>query len=158
MRVNVVYGCPLDIGANLGYFSLIASSLHHKSIAVEAVASNVYRIREAVWRSNLSMDIYRYAIGEAQSRTSYLFQGDLSTGNRGHGQVEKIIRDYPVHPNSLPVHFRSTSGSLPAHLGTIDGHMRHHSYSLPKKMNFPKFADIHTYGRTDNGHTYEKKM
>ena len=116
LRVDVVYGCPLDIGANLGYFSLIASSLHHKSIAVEAVASNVYRIREAVWRSNLSMDIYRYAIGEAQSRTSYLFQGDLSTGNRGHGQVEKIIRDYPVHPNSLPVHFRSTSGSLLVHL------------------------------------------
>ena len=96
LTVNVVYGCPfIDIGANLGYFSLMASSLHHKSIAVEAVASNVYRIREAVWRSNLSMDIYRYAIGEAQSRTSYLFQGDLSTGNRGHGQVEKIIRDYP---------------------------------------------------------------
>ena len=49
-------------------------------------------------------------------------------------------------------HFQSTSGpllvtsgSLPVHLGTIGGHMRHHSYSLPKKMNFPKFAD----GRTD---------
>ena len=26
--------------------------------------------------------------------------------------------------------------------------MRHHSYSLPKKMKFPKFADIRTYGRT----------
>ena len=53
-------------------------------------------------------------------------------------------------------HFQSTSGSLPVHLGTIGGHMRHHSYSLPKKMNFPKFADIRTYGRT-YGRTDGKK-
>ena len=33
----------------------------------------------------------------------------------------------------LPLHFQSTSGSLPVHLGTIGVHMRHHSYSLPKK-------------------------
>ena len=46
-------------------------------------------------------------------------------------------------------HFQSTSGSLPVHLGTIGGHMRHHSYSLPKKMNFAKFADGRTYGHTD---------
>ena len=41
------------------------------------------------------------------------------------------------------------TSSLPVHLGTIGGHMRHHSYSLPKKMNFPKFVHkqthIHTY-------------
>ena len=41
----------------------------------------------------------------------------------------------------LPV----TSSSLPVHLGTIGGHMRHHSYSLPKKLTFAKFA----HGRTD---------
>ena len=56
-----------------------------------------------------------------------------------------------THFRSTSGHFQSTSGSLPVHLGTIGGHMRHHSYSLPKKMNFPKFADIrmdgHTYGR-----------
>ena len=46
------------------------------------------------------------------------------------------------HFQSTSGHFQSTSGSLPVHLGTIGGHMRHHSYSLPKKMNFPKFADI----------------
>ena len=27
--------------------------------------------------------------------------------------------------------------------------MRHHSYSLPKKIKFPKFVDIHTDGHTD---------
>ena len=47
----------------------------------------------------------------------------------------------------LPVNFQSTSGSLPVLLGTIGGHMRHDSYSLPKKMNFAKFADGRTYGR-----------
>ena len=45
----------------------------------------------------------------------------------------------------LPV----TSSPLPVHLGTIGGHMRHHSYSLPKKMNFPKSADGHTDIRTE---------
>ena len=29
--------------------------------------------------------------------------------------------------------FDGTSGPLPVHLVTIGGHMRHHSYSLPKK-------------------------
>ena len=79
----------IDIGANLGYFSLMASSLGHRSIVVEAVASNVYRIHEARMRSmsNLSLELYHYAIGEDFSQTSYLFQGDLSTGNRGHGKV-----------------------------------------------------------------------
>ena len=77
----------IDIGANLGYFSLMASSLGHRTIAVEAVASNVYRIHSAVMRSNLSLELYHYAIGEDFSQTSYLFQGDLSTGNRGHGKV-----------------------------------------------------------------------
>ena len=32
---------------------------------------------------------------------------------------------------------------------SVGDHMRHHSYSLPKKMKFPKFADGRTYGRTD---------
>ena len=104
----------------------MASSLHHKSIAVEAVASNVYRIREAVWRSNLSMDIYRYAIGEAQSRTSYLFQGDLSTGNRGHGQVEK---KYSRLSSSLSAHFRFTSGSLPVHFQFTSSSLGPHNWS-----------------------------
>ena len=49
-----------------------------------------------------------------------------------------------AHIRSTSGHFQSTSGSLPVHLGAIGGHMRHHSYSLPKKMNFPKFADIRT--------------
>ena len=38
-------------------------------------------------RSKLNVDIYKYAIGEVESKTSYLFQGDLSTGHRGHGKV-----------------------------------------------------------------------
>ena len=44
----------------------------------------------------------------------------------------------PAHFRSLPVHFRFTSGPF-------GHHMRHHSNSLPIKMNFAKFAD----GRTD---------
>ena len=44
----------------------------------------------------------------------------------------------------------STSGSLPVHLGPIDGHMRCPIIQFSKKkMNFAKFADIHTYGHTD---------
>ena len=57
---------------------------------------------------------------------------------------------------TLPDHFwptsgplPTTSGSLPVHLGIIGGHIRHHSYSSPKKMNFPKSADIRTDGHTD---------
>ena len=44
-----------------------------------------------------------------------------------------------------PVHFWPTSGSLPVRLGTMGGHMRNHSYSLPKKMTCTKFA----HGQTE---------
>ena len=50
-------------------------------------------------------------------------------------------------------HFWPTSGHsgpLPVHFGTIGGHMRHHTYSLPKKNEFPKICghtDIQTDGR-----------
>ena len=54
-----------------------------------------------------------------------------------------------AHFRSTSGHFQSTSGSLPVHLGIIGGHIRHHSYSSPKKMNFPKSADIRTYIHTD---------
>ena len=56
---------------------------------------------------------------------------------------------FPAHFRATPAHFQSTSGSLPVHLGTIGGHMRHHSYNLPKKMFFAKFVDGHTDRRTD---------
>ena len=43
----------------------------------------------------------------------------------------------------LPV----TPGPLPVHLGTIGGHMRHHIYSLPKKLMLAKFAHGRTNGK-----------
>ena len=45
--------------------------------------------------------------------------------------------------------FDGTSGPLPVHLVTIGGHMRHHSYSLPKKLMFAKFAHERTDERTN---------
>ena len=56
---------------------------------------------------------------------------------------------HPVHFWPTSGHFQSTSGSLLVHLAIMGGHMRHHSYSLPKKMKFPKFPDGRTYIRTD---------
>ena len=50
----------------------------------------------------------------------------------------------------LRVHFRFTSGSLPVHFRfTIDGHMRCPIIQFFKKINFAKFADIHTYGHME---------
>ena len=40
------------------------------------------------------------------------------------------------------VHFLSTSGPLTVHLGTIGGHLRRHTYSLPKKLMFSKFVHV----------------
>ena len=51
------------------------------------------------------------------------------------------------HFHSTSGHFQSTSGSLPVHLGTIGGHMKHHSYSLPKKMTFTKITHKRTNGK-----------
>ena len=56
---------------------------------------------------------------------------------------------------TLPVHFQSTSGSLPVHLGTRGGHMRHHSYSLPKNEIL---QNLRTDGQTDIRTYIQKKM
>ena len=51
---------------------------------------------------------------------------------------------------SLWVHFLFTSGSLRVHLGPIDGHLRCPIIQFFKKINFAKFADIHTGYLTSN--------
>ena len=49
----------------------------------------------------------------------------------------------------VPCACRSLGLALPVHLGPIDGHMRCPIIKFfKKKINFAKFVDIHTYGRT----------
>ena len=65
---------------------------------------------------------------------------------------------------SGPLLDRQTEGlmALPVHVWSIwspylGGHMRHHIYSLPKKLTFAKFAHERTNGRTDKQTDGKKK-
>ena len=67
----------LDLGANVGYFSLWAAKLGAQSVAsFEPVTSNVLRIFEAALISGLRVDVYKYAIADESSFTSYVFEGN----------------------------------------------------------------------------------
>ena len=66
-------------------------------------------------------------------------------------EIDFITKNRRAHSTSDPllVPFRVTSGSLPVHLGPINGHMRCPIIQFYKKMNFAKFADGRTDGRTE---------
>lgn len=87
----------VDVGAHIGFFSLLASAMRHKVIAVDPVSSNTLRIFQGALRSNLEINVYRYAVtGGLYSDNSYVFEGDRSTGDRGQGKVinDGLSHDY----------------------------------------------------------------
>ena len=62
-------------------------------------------------------------------------QGGMGSvwGGQTYGRTDGHFQSTSGHFCSTSGHFQSTSGSFPVRLGTMGGHKRHHSYSLPKK-------------------------
>ena len=78
----------LDVGANLGYFTLMAAALGHRVIAFEPMGHNVARLRSSVARNKgfaQRITLYQNAVSHT-SNAAVALRATHST-NQGNGQI-----------------------------------------------------------------------
>lgn len=73
--------CLIDIGANIGYFSLLSASLGHSVIAFEPIIDNIQLFRKSVNDNNFEkfIKIFEVAIGDDNSELVF----NVSKNNMG---------------------------------------------------------------------------
>ena len=78
----------VDVGANLGYFSLAAASLGYRVIAFEPMSRNVYKMARSVARNHGFANrtvLYQNAVSDITGQRVALRETDAS--NQGNGQL-----------------------------------------------------------------------
>ena len=93
-------GTFLDIGSNIGYFSLLAAQRFDRVIAIEASPSIAVRLAENRDRNHAtSIDIRNLAIGEQAGEAEFYFDDEQSGGSSlvpgGGRRLEAVV---PVRP------------------------------------------------------------
>lgn len=74
----------LDIGANIGWFTLVMVVLGHKVIAIEPMENNVKLLQESLQASNVSHNVLVYPNGlGAKPQTCVLYSDNVNIGD-GH--------------------------------------------------------------------------
>ena len=104
-------GIFLDIGANIGYFSLLASHKFQDVHAIEASPSTFARLRESVAANNLTnVHIHNVAVGEVEGHVDFFQDPDHS------GAASVIAGSNRVFEARVPI------APLEKILGDIDWH------------------------------------
>ena len=88
----------LELGCNLGYYSLLASAMGHKTVSYDILSSNLNKLSKACELSNLKIDMYKYGISGTENPNAYAFEGDSSVGERGQGTILNTELDDDVLP------------------------------------------------------------
>lgn len=78
----------VDVGANIGYFSLIAADHGHRVIAFEPMRANSWRLVSSVKRNGMEAQwtLYENAVSDKAGRAVELKPTDLTT-NRSNGRI-----------------------------------------------------------------------
>ena len=86
----------IDLGCNLGYFSLLSSALGHKTVSYDILSSNLNKLSKASEVSKLKISIYKYGVSGSENPHAYAFEGDSSIGERGQGTIlnSELDQDY----------------------------------------------------------------
>ena len=94
----------VDLGCNLGYYSLLSSALAHKTVSYDILSSNLNKLSKASEVSKLKIDIYKYGVSGSENPHAFAFEGDSSIGERGQGTIlsTELDQDYvPVSYDSF---------------------------------------------------------
>lgn len=75
----------IDVGANLGYFSLMAASLGYRVVAFEPMSRNARKLAQSVARNNFEVTLYQNAVSDISGQRVSLIE--TSPFNQGNGQV-----------------------------------------------------------------------
>ncbi|KAK2153876.1 hypothetical protein LSH36_282g02013 [Paralvinella palmiformis] len=79
----------VDLGANIGFYTLIASKMGHKVIAVEPHRESIYRLHRALYIEGLGDNVYVLENGISDKR------GDAVLRLSGNNQGDHRIRENP---------------------------------------------------------------
>lgn len=88
----------LDVGANLGYFTLMAAALGHRVIAFEPMGHNVARLRSSIARNKgfaQRITLYQNAVSHT-SNAAVALRATHST-NQGNGQIVALGTSKEMH-------------------------------------------------------------
>jgi len=75
----------IDVGANLGYFSLMAASLGYRVVALEPMSRNARKFAQSVARNNYEVTLYQNAASDISGQRVSLIE--TNPFNQGNGQV-----------------------------------------------------------------------
>ncbi len=81
----------VDVGANLGYFSLMAASLGYTVVSFEPMSRNARKLARSVERNgwNDRVTLYQNAVGDIDGQQVSLRETDAL--NQGNGQVTGVV-------------------------------------------------------------------
>jgi FkbM family methyltransferase len=82
----------LDIGANIGYFSCLASQLFNEVHAVEASPTIAHRLKENIVRNGLkNIHVHNVAIGEKNGSVEFYFDQGQSGGSSIYRKEQSVL-------------------------------------------------------------------
>ena len=88
----------LDVGANIGYFSLLASAHFEQVHAIEASPSTSHRLRQNIEANNLkNVVVYECAVGGTKGHI------DFYQDERQRGAASTILNEYSVFEARVPI-------------------------------------------------------
>ena len=111
VRVSTEPGLVVDVGANIGYFSLLAASLGHTVVAFEPMNRNVAKFWSSIERNGFTdrISLFQNAVASERGHrvslesTHYTNQGNGKINWRGNAQeaVDTVALDDLVHSDVL---------------------------------------------------------
>lgn len=77
----------VDIGANIGYFSLMAASLGHKVISIEPMTRNAYKFHSSIIKNHMENNIILYQNAVASYANEQVTLKETHHTNQGNGHM-----------------------------------------------------------------------
>jgi FkbM family methyltransferase len=111
----------VDVGANLGYFTLAAASLGYDVVAFEPMSRNARKLSRSILRNNYSeyVLLYQNAVTNASDDTVTLAATDASS-NQGNGQITSAAGGESAPTVTLSDLFSQGTHATDAHIVKID--------------------------------------
>jgi len=80
----------VDIGANIGMWTLVAASANHETFSMEPFADNYKRICNSVMKNSFYDKVHVFNVAATSSSTT--FRIDVPNRNKGGGRVEEVVQ------------------------------------------------------------------
>ena len=93
----------IDMGANIGYYTLIAAKMGHRVIAVEPLLDSIYKLHRALFIEGLQskVTVVQNAIADERTLGSLVLSGDNQGDTKVHMSYTQCSGDCPLPINTI---------------------------------------------------------